>query len=116
MIFEMQKSLMLSENIHSFIKFVNKSFEEKNPVRIHPDKLFQVKLLIEEYKFQLLADELHRINQFEWDGKYSYLLIDEIKSGLQVITEYIQNNYDDLFFLTARLYTLNNLCSSLNRG
>jgi hypothetical protein len=114
--FEMQKSLMLSENVYGFISYIKKSFEEKNSNRFHPDKLLQVKLLVEEYKFKQLADELHRINQFEWDGKYSYILINEIESGLRVITEYVQNNYEDLFFLTARIYTLNQLCLSFTRS
>lgn len=114
--FEMQKALMLAENIYGFIKFVHKSYEDKNSFRFHLDKLYQVKLLIEEYKFQLIADELWRINQFEWDAKYSYLLVDWFVKGFNVIEEYVTIHTNELFLLETRLYTLKNLSLSFNNG
>lgn len=112
--FEMQKAMMLAENIDSFIKFVYKNFEKRNSIILHTDKLYQVKLLIEEYKFQILADELTRINLYSWDEKYTYYLVDSFKKGINIIDEYVKNNYDDLFILTARLSTLKDLTLSLN--
>jgi hypothetical protein len=105
----------LSENIHRFIKFVQKQYDERNSHRFHPDKLLQIKLFIEEYRFNILADELWRINQFEWDKKYTLYLVDEFIKGIRVIDEYIKRNPDDLFLLEARLYTLRNLSQSINR-
>lgn len=107
--FEMQKAIMLSENIDGFIKFVINNYDKKNSIRFHTDKLYQIKLFIEEYKFQLLADELWRINQFEWDEKYTLLLVDSFVKGINVIDEYVNNNSNDLFLLKARLYTLKSL-------
>ncbi|MDR6123995.1 hypothetical protein QFZ87_003592 [Bacillus sp. SLBN-46] len=113
--FERQKAIMLAENITSFIKFVNQRHENKNNFRIHSDKLYQIKLLTEEYKFQIIADELLRINQFDWDGKYTYYLVDQFQNGMNIIDEYVQNHYNDLFLLTARIHTLKNLNSPFNK-
>lgn len=110
---EMQKANMLAENIKEFIKFVHKSHENKNI--LNPDKVYQIKLFIEEFKFQLLADELLRINRFTWDEKYTYYLVDRFKKGINIIDEYVKNNYHDLFIFTARLYTLKNLSLSFSK-
>lgn len=109
MIHEMQKALLLAENIKGFIRYVEK---HKNSFMVESDKIYQVKLFIKEYKFNIIADELHRINQFEWDGKYTYYLVDSFQKGITTIDEYVQHNYNDLFVLTARLYTLKNLSHS----
>lgn len=108
--FEMQKANMLAENIYSFIKFVQQENKHKNSLRSNPDKVYQIKLLIEEFRFQIIADELLRINQFSWDAKYTHFLVDEFRKGLDIIDEYIEKNYHDLFIYSARLYTLQNLC------
>jgi hypothetical protein len=113
---EMQKANMLAENINDFIKYVQKSHKNKNPLRFNPDKVFQIKLFTDEFKFQILADELLRINQYDWDGKYTHYLVDQFNKGIDIIEEYVQNNYDDLFLFTARLYTLKNLSQSFNRN
>ncbi|MDQ0199808.1 hypothetical protein [Neobacillus ginsengisoli] len=114
--FEMQKANMLVENINGFIKFVHKSHENsKNSFILNTDKVYQIKLLIEEFKFQIIADELMRINKFTWDEKYTYLLVDRFKKGLNIIDEYVENNYNDLFIFSARLYTLKNLSLSFSK-
>ncbi|WP_066308095.1 hypothetical protein [Bacillus sp. FJAT-29814] len=110
--FERQKAIMLAENMNDFIKFVQKHYENKQSRKFHPDRLLQIKLLVEEYKFQIIADELLRINQFDWDEKYTYYLVDWFIKGLTIIEEYVNNNYDDLFLLTARLHTLKGLSLS----
>lgn len=110
--FEMQKAIMLAENIKYFIGFVHKL---KNSSMVNQDKLYQVKLFVEEYKFKILADELFRINQFDWDEKYTYFLVDDIMKGIATIEEYVNNNYNDLYILTARIYTLKNLSLSFNK-
>lgn len=113
--FEMQRAIMLAEQINGFIKFVHKTHDHKNSYRANPDKVYQIKLLIKEYKFQILADELHRINQFDWEEKYTYYLVDSFNKGIRIIDEYVKNNYEDLFLLTARLHTLKDLSVSFNK-
>lgn len=113
--FEMQKAILLAENINDFIKFVQKHYDNKDSGKFHHDKLYQVKLLIEEYKFQIIADELHRINVFDWNEKYTHYLVEWFIKGLAIINEYVQNHYDDLFLLTARLHTLKSLSLSFSK-
>jgi len=114
MIHERNKAILLAENINSFIKFLKQKHENKNNFRVQADKLYQIKLLTEEYKFQIISDELFRINQFDWDGKYTYYLLEQFRQGMSIIDEYVQNNYEDVFLLTARIHTLKNLSSSFN--
>ncbi|MBP0726644.1 hypothetical protein J5Y03_15905 [Bacillus sp. RG28] len=113
--FEMQKANMLAENIYGFIRFVHKSHENsKNSFFKNTDKMYQIKLLIKEYKFQIIADELLRINRYTWDEKYTYLLLDSFIEGLNIINEYVENNYNELYIFTARLYTLKNISVSFS--
>ncbi|WP_026566829.1 hypothetical protein [Bacillus sp. UNC41MFS5] len=114
--FEMQKANLLAENINGFITYVQKCHVNRNSNRFTPDKLYQIKLLIEEYKFQILADELIRINKFDWDERYTYYLVDRFKEGFKIIEEYVKNSYDELFLLTGRLYTLKSLSETFSRG
>lgn len=104
---------MLAENINAFIKFIHKN-HQKNSFQLNTDKLYQIKLLIEEFKFQIIADELLRINRFDWDERYTYLLVGQFKIGLDIIEEYVKNYDDELFLLTARLHTLSVLTKEWN--
>ncbi|KRF51221.1 hypothetical protein ACFY5J_07465 [Peribacillus butanolivorans] len=114
--FEMQIANMLAKNINGFIKFVHKHYENKNNIFcLNTDKVYQLKLLVEEYKFQVLADELLRINRFTWDENYTHLLVDRFRKGMSIIEEYVENNYNDLFIFTARLYTLNSLSLTFSK-
>lgn len=113
--FEMQKANMLAEDINDFVKLVHNSYENsKYTSTNNKDKIYQIKLLIEEFRFQVLADELFRINRFAWDGKYTYLLIENFIKGISVIDEYVENNYNELYIFTAKLYTLKNSIISFN--
>lgn len=111
---EMQKANILAEQINGFIAFVDKCHRNKS-VYFNSDKMYQVKLWVDEYKFQTLAKELLRINRFSWDEKYTHYLVEQFLKGSAIIEEYVKNHYDDLFLLTARLYTLKNICSSFTK-
>lgn len=113
--FEMLKANLLAENIYEFINFTQKSYENKNNIHPNKDKIYQIKLLIQEFRFQIIADELHRINQYSWEPKYTHYLVDQFQEGINVIEEYVKNNYNDLFLFTARIYTLQNLIQSFTR-
>ncbi|CAM3584821.1 hypothetical protein GCM10009865_30110 [Aeromicrobium ponti] len=109
--FEMQKANLLAENINDFINFVEKNLDN-NIFNLDRNKLYQIKLIVEDYKFHILAAELLRINRFTWDEKYTHLLVDRFRKGLSIIDEFIERNYNDLFMVTGRIYTLKNLSSS----
>ena len=79
------------------------------------DKLQQIKLIAEDYKFHILAEELIRINRFVWDPKYTNYLVNQFLKGLIIIDEYVQRNYNSLYMLTGRLYTLKNLSSLFSK-
>ncbi|MEH7380969.1 hypothetical protein V7138_10850 [Bacillus sp. JJ1533] len=113
MSYEMRIATMLAEQIDGFIQFVQENYDNKHKSYVeNPDKWYQVKLLTEEYKLLLNAAELRRINRFSWNEKYTHLLVEDVKKGLDVIEEYAERNYNDLFMLTGRLHTLRSLCSS----
>ncbi|GHH98952.1 hypothetical protein [Neobacillus kokaensis] len=113
--FEMQKANLLAENIDAFIKFVHKRHENKNSLCSNPDKVYQIKLIMEDFKFQIIADELRRINQFDWDPKYTHYLVDQFLEGFRIIEEFVKNNYSDLFIFIGRIYTLDELCHPFKR-
>ncbi|MGA9225968.1 MAG: hypothetical protein WB217_06450, partial [Mesobacillus sp.] len=69
----------------------------------------QIKLWIEDFKFQSLANELTRVNQVTCDEKYTQLLVARFRKGILIIDEYVERNYEDLFIFTAKLYTLKNI-------
>lgn len=102
----MQKANLLADNIEDFIKYVSRLDEQRDDLEISGDKLYQIRLFIEEFKFQLLSDELHRINRFDWDEKYTLYLVGQFNRGLEIINEYVHRNEQDLFLLSARIHTL----------
>lgn len=103
---EMEKAKLLAENIKGFKDYVLRSYQDKNVYLSDPEKLFRLKLLVEEYKLHIIADELFRINRFTWDEKVTYLLVNRFKKAITIIGEYIENNYEDLFIFTPRLSIL----------
>ena len=107
---------LLAENIQVFIKFVYKTLENKNNPRSYSDKVYQIKLWIEDFKFQSLAYELTRVNQVTCDEKYTQLLVDRLIKGIQIIDEYVERNYEELYIFTGKLYTLKNQSSSFHEG
>ena len=111
MAFEREKANLLAANLRDFIQYVQDSFQENNKNLSNPDQLYRLKHLVDEFKFHIIADELIRINAFEYDEKYTMYLISEFNKGITNIGEYIENNYDDLFIFSARLFTLKGLGS-----
>ena len=113
--FEMQKANLLAKNIKGFAEFVQKCYDSKTGLILNHDKLYQVKLWVEEYKFFQIAEELARINMFDWDEKYTFLLVERFLKGLAIIDDYVEHNQTDLFILTARIHTLNNLSALFSK-
>lgn len=111
--FDMQKANLFADHIRAFVALVNKGHEEKKPFLFNGDRLFQVKLLVEDFQFQSLADELTRINMHTWDEGYTHLLAARFMKGLDIIDEFVNRNYEDLFLLSGRIHILKNLFKSL---
>jgi hypothetical protein len=113
--FEKEKADMLAENIKGFIHYVQLSDQKNNIHLSNSDKLYRLKLLLHEFQFRIIADELLRINRFIFDEKYTSILVNRFRKGIQVIGEYIENNYRDLYIFTPRLYTLRSIGSSFSQ-
>lgn len=94
--------------------YIHKSYEKNNIHLSNPDQLFRLKLLVEEYKFEILASELLRVNRFFYDDKVTVLLVNRFRKAIEIIDEYIENNYDGLFIFTPRLYTLKSLSQAFS--
>lgn len=107
---DMQKALLLAENTHSFLLFVLKCQEHHVAWGLSQDRLLQVHYWIKEYRFSVMADELQRINQYSYDGKYSQYLVGEVKKGLDIIHEYVKHHEHELYMLTGRIHTLMSIC------
>ena len=100
---------MLAENIKGFIQYVQIQYQLNNRHLSKPDKLYRLKLLLQEFQFRIIADELLRINRFIFDEKYTSILVNRFRQGIQIIGEFIENNYNDLYIFTPRLYTLRSI-------
>lgn len=110
--FDRIKANLLAENIRGFFDYVLKSYKENNKHLSDPDKLYRLKNLVEEFKLNIIADELLRINRFLYDEKYTAELVNDFRKAIDIIGEYIDLNKDDLFIFTPRLQTLRSLCRS----
>ncbi|MGM9928133.1 MAG: hypothetical protein ACI35P_09305 [Bacillus sp. (in: firmicutes)] len=111
--FKMRMANLLADNVNRLIEFVEEK-EKGHSLLLNHDKWYQIRLFIEEFKFQIVADELHRINRFCWNDEYTSLLVDDVRQGLAIIDEYTERNYDDLFLLTGKLHTIKHLCHLFN--
>ncbi|WP_071394104.1 hypothetical protein [Bacillus tuaregi] len=110
--FDREKAKLLAVNIEGFSLFVRKSYQNNNSYLSNPEKLYRLKSLVDEFQFQIIADELSRINRFIYDEKYTRLLVNRFRKALHIIGDYIDQNSQDLFIFTARLYTLRSICRS----
>jgi len=110
--FDKEKAILLAGNIKGFIEFVQKSYQQKNSCLSNPEKLYRLKLLVDEFHLQIIADELVRINRFMYEQKYTRLLVSRFRKALHIIGDYIDQNSNELFIFTARLHTLRSICSS----
>ncbi|MCQ6275520.1 hypothetical protein JMM81_11185 [Bacillus sp. V3B] len=113
--FDMIKANMLAENIKGFIEYVHKHYQENKSYISDPDKLYRLKLLVEEFRLRMIADELLRINKFIYDEKYTTILVNKFRKGITIIGEFIENNYDDLFIFTGKLHILRSISSSFTK-
>ncbi|WP_042351330.1 hypothetical protein [Bacillus massiliigorillae] len=112
---KMKIANLVADNIKGFMELVYKNQMNKKNLVMSSDKVFQIRLFMEEFRFKVTADELKRINRFCWNEKYTLLLVNDFHKGLDVIEEYVKRNYDDLFVFTARIHTLKNLCLLLRK-
>ncbi|WP_404332684.1 hypothetical protein [Mesobacillus maritimus] len=105
-----QKALLLARNIKEFVDIVKNGKNHPFGQMSNPEKLYRLTLIVEEFRIGTIADELLRVNTYTWDEQASRILIERFKTAFIHISEYVQNNYNDLFFFSARIYTLEHDC------
>ncbi|GIN61900.1 hypothetical protein J27TS8_18930 [Robertmurraya siralis] len=110
--FEQERATLFGENLIHFAQYVRNS-ENINNLSDH-HKLFRLKNIIEEYRIQLLGEEIVRLNQFNWQKEQSELLIFRACKALENIAEYVENNLDDLFIYSARIHILKHFYESFH--
>jgi hypothetical protein len=107
---EQQKARLLATNIKEFVDLVQNGNNQPFGQLANSEKLFRLKLIIEEFRIETIADELIRVNTHTWDEQASRILVDRFITAFHHIKEYVENNYNDLFFVSARIYTLDHDC------
>ena len=60
----MQKAKLLTVNLQGLIDLVFRIHEQQSNIVVNQDILYRLKLLVEEFRLQILADELKRLTKF----------------------------------------------------
>ena len=107
---ERQKSILLATAIKEFVDLVISKENEPFSKNSNSDKLFRLKLIVEEYRLGTIAGELLRVNTHTWDEQATRILIDRFITAFKHIAEYVENNQNDLFMYSGRIYTLEHYC------
>lgn len=102
--FEQERATLFGENLIHFAQYVLNSEDVNYLSDRH--KLFRLKNIVEEYRIQLLGEEIVRLNRFSWQKEQSEVLIARACKAIENIAEYIGNNLDDLFIYSARIHIL----------
>ncbi|WP_421385332.1 hypothetical protein ACOJQI_11375 [Bacillus salacetis] len=107
--FNMERAKLLTMNLQGFIDLVNRTYEQHSYIVLNQDLLYRLKLLVEEYRFQLLADELKRLTRYEGEEKQTLMNIEKVKEKISIIDDFIQVNYDDLFIFSGRVHSIRSI-------
>lgn len=109
---QMQKANLLAEQIKSFIDLVYRSYQNESYLVTNVDKVYRMKSLVEEFKFQIIADELERVNRFVWVEKDTLVLVNRFREKIKIVEEHVESNYQDLYVFSARLANIQSICQS----
>jgi hypothetical protein len=107
---DQQKAIQLATNIKNFVHLVLTGKNHPFGKLSNSEKWYRLSLIVEEFKIETIADELLRVNTHTWDEHASRVLIERFITAFKHISEYVENNYNDLFFVSARIYTLEHDC------
>ncbi|MDZ5472264.1 hypothetical protein SM124_10945 [Bacillus sp. 31A1R] len=109
---QMEKATLLAEQLKSFIDLVYRSYNKETHFEFHHDKVYRLKSLVDEYRFNIISEELLRVNKFVWDEKVTPVLVDRVKEKLVTIDEYVESNYQDLYLFSVRLSNIKSLLAT----
>jgi hypothetical protein len=108
----MRKANLLAENLQGLIDLVNKTYHHHTYFVPNQDVLYRLHALVGEFRFQILADELLRLNKYSWDEKQTVDIIEKLDKKIAIIDEFIRNNYNDLFLFSGRVHSIRSIMDS----
>jgi hypothetical protein len=108
-----QKVIMVAKHMNEFAQFVYSSYVGNPQLILNRDKHFRLKLLIEEFNFTGIADELLRLNKHTGELRETKMLLERFQSALSHVADYVDQNHNDLFLFSGRTYTLKHDCELL---
>jgi hypothetical protein len=103
---ERLKAMMIAIHMKEFAEFVNYIYTAKPQLIPNRDKHFRLKMLIEEFTFLGVANELLRLNQYVCEQRETKMLLDRFNHGLRHVADYVRQNQEDLYLFSGQIYTL----------
>ncbi|MBM4762755.1 hypothetical protein [Bacillus sp. B15-48] len=110
---ERQKVLLLATSLKNFVHFVHDRFHKKFESISNKEKLIRLKLLVEEYQFKTIANELLRLNKVSFDEHQTRLLIARFIDSFRHVVDFFEHNKSELFIFSGRIYTIDDYCHLL---
>ncbi|TYS16591.1 hypothetical protein FZC78_11395 [Rossellomorea vietnamensis] len=111
--FNMSSAKLLALNLQGFLDLVNRTYRQHSFIVLNQDILYRLNLLVEEFRLQVLTDELIRLTKYEDEEKQTLVNIEKVHEKIIIIEEFIEHNYDDLFLFSGRVYSILSIINSL---
>ncbi|KKK38528.1 hypothetical protein WQ57_07950 [Mesobacillus campisalis] len=103
---ERLKAILTASHMKEFAEFVDYGYIAKPQLIPNREKHFRLKMLMEEFNFLGVANELLRLNQYVCEQRETKMLLDRFSHGLRHVAEYVSQNQEDLYLFSGRIYTL----------
>ncbi|MGD6801925.1 hypothetical protein FZC79_19980 [Rossellomorea vietnamensis] len=114
--FNMSSAKLLALNLQGFLDLVDRTYRQHSFIVLNQDILYRLKLLVEEFRLQVLTDELVRLTKYEDEERQTLVNIEKVHEKVLIIEEYIENNYDDLFLFSGRVHSIRSIIDSIGKG
>ncbi|WP_456274830.1 hypothetical protein [Bacillus sp. AK031] len=114
MSFNRQMAKLLALNLQGFIDLVDRTYRQPSAIVLNQEILYRLKLLVEEFRFQILTDELLRLSKYEGEDKQTLMNIEKVNEKIAIMEEFVEQNYDDLFLFTGRIHSIRSIINTFN--
>ncbi|RIW32037.1 hypothetical protein D3H55_14275 [Bacillus salacetis] len=104
-----ERAKLLAVNLQGFLDLVKRTYEQNSFIVLNQDILYRLNLLVEEFRFQILADELFRLTKYEDEEKQTLKNVEKVNEKLVILEEFVQHNYDDLFIFSGRVHSMRSI-------
>lgn len=113
--FNLERAKLLTLNLQGFIDLVSRIHDHQSSMGVIQDVLYRLKLLVEEFRLQILADELKRLTKFVGEERQTLMNIEKVKEKMIIIDDFIQQNYDDLFIFSGRVHSIRSIIDTIKK-